>query len=189
MSDNNKRLIRSRKKKRSEEVSLEQQTPIVPTQPTQNPQPIQKTPEQQQLELQRQILEQLQRQTQPDKSKRDVLFAEDTQTCSISLDDIKSGQIRVFINGAMDAQIIKLPKPLALALRMAYREGLNSGKQPQIITTKQSNEEEYVIRAAEAMADYLRRLGTCHGKVEQDLLDAVKNLKAFRSKPPDTYRQ
>ena len=163
MTEQRKRLIRNRKRG-SEELPLEPAPPIVNSQPIQQPQPTQ-VPQQ-------------------PPSKRDSLFSEDTQTCTVTVDDIKAGQVRVFVEGNLDPQIIKLPKPIALALRMAYREGLNSSKQPKIITTKQSQEEELVIRAAEEMANFLRKLGHCHGKTEENLLDAVKVLKESRGRPP-----
>lgn len=166
MTNQRKRLIRSRKKgsRENDNVPQEHTSPIASPLPIQQPIPVQ--------------------QPEEPKTKRDILFAEDTQTCTISLEDIKSGQIRVYVNGNIEPQIIKLPKPLALALRMAYREGLNSAKQPQIITSKQSREEEYVIKAAEEMTDFLKRLGHCHGKTEQNLLDAVKILKESRNRKP-----
>jgi len=171
MSEQRKRLIRSKKQSPEEKTPPVQEvnTAIPTPQPVQPPQQIQ-PPEPVQ-------------EPRP-KSKRDVLFAEDTQTCNVSLEDIKAGQLRVFVEDELEELIIKLPKPLALAMRMAYRQGLNANKQPQIITTQQTNEEEFVIKAAEAMGDYLRRLGHCHGKVEQDLLQAIKILKEARRNPP-----
>jgi len=107
----------------------------------------------------------------------EFLLYENTEINTISVNNIKKGVLEIFLDTEMEARTIRLPKPLAHALRMAYREGLDnspkSKRTPRIQGTK-TREEDQLIQAAIDMAQLLSKLGNCHGKIEEQLIEAVK---------------
>ena len=117
----------------------------------------------------------------------EFLLYDNTQVSNISINNIKNSEVQVFLENEIEPRTIKLPKPIAHLLRMAYREGLNDAKQngssegskpiisfPNSIKSQSDNQ---IIAAAIEMAKFLEKLGNCHGKTELNLIEKAKEYK------------
>jgi len=181
MSKNKKRLFRNKKK-------TEETTPTVQYEniPVQQPQTIYIPPE----PIPQPPIAPPPPQTYRPFNLMEYLLHDNTQVSHISINNIKEGQIQIFLDKELDPIVITLPKPLAQALRMAYRAGLNDAEKMQgkgtpnkiVNFPTKTDEEKAIIETAVDMAEFLSRLGACHGKTEQDLIDAVKEYKVQEAK-------
>ena len=112
----------------------------------------------------------------------ECLLYDNTNVNNISINNVKRGEIQIFLEGEIEPRTVKLPKPIAHLLRMSYRAGLNDSKviQKPAVTISGEEGDEELFEAANEMVQFLYKLGNCHGDTEEKLIEAVRKYKLKR---------